>query len=378
MNVLVFLFVCIASVTANDDSNRQSRDRVTFNYGWKFRSGLTDWADPEETPPTNVDPGISPPESLPIYNDTDWESIKSLPHDALIASRPSKTACPNGCSGRSYLPRHVLWYRKTFSIPSSWQQNDSVWLEFEGSFRNTTVWLNGKLVVQSHDSGYTPFTIHLDETPDTNHTIAVFVDPDNGDEGGPGRGSGWWYEGGGLYRNAWIHRAPKKQRIQDLFVYTSDVLLETSTKALWATLHGNFTVMREDANDGQDLCADFSISNEEGNVVLQDTDIVLSDHASSHDSSDSSYSYEMKLIFPQLWSTARPYLYHVQLLLRDCDADNGVLDTVSTFHGIRTIEYTANEGFFLNQQPFKIRGFCDHNTFGVVGKLHCTAFYFFD
>ena len=29
--------------------------------------------------------------------------------------------------------------------------------------------------------------------------------------------------------------------------------------------------------------------------------------------------------------------------------------------------YDADDGFFLNEDHFKVRGFCDHNNFGVVG-----------
>ena len=43
---------------------------------------------------------------------------------------------------------------------------------------------------------------------DSAHTIAVFVDPDNGDEGARSHGSGWWYEGGGLYRSVALLRVP--------------------------------------------------------------------------------------------------------------------------------------------------------------------------
>jgi beta-galactosidase/beta-glucuronidase len=366
-----------AADTGGGDTHKRSRDRVTFNYGWKFRTGLTDWADPDETPPTNVDPGRSPPESLPDYdthNNNTWQSI-SLPHDGLIASRPSQRACPNGCSGRSYLPRHVLWYRKTFFIPKIWNE-DHVWLEFDGSFRNTTVWLDGKLVL-SHESGYTPFLISLDEfiihndnyddndnDDRKNHTIAVFVDPDNGDGGGPGRGSGWWYEGGGLYRNVWLNRARKTKRIQDVFVYTNEILLENPRKALWATLHGNLTLLL-DGESEQDLCVDLTISNDQG-FLLNDTEIMLLDIRPAQEEDTFSYQYQVKLIFPQVWSTSRPYLYHIEVFLRDCETGN-TLDSVSTYHGIRTIQYTPDRGFFLNQQPFKIRGFCDHNTFGVVG-----------
>ena len=39
-------------------------------------------------------------------------------------------------------------------------------------------------------------------------------------------------------------------------------------------------------------------------------------------------------------------------------------DSSAASHGVR---YDANEGFFLNGEHFKVRGFCDHNTFAVVG-----------
>jgi len=122
-----------------------------------------------------------------------------LPHDALIGTKPgyqNSTACPDGCSGNSFYPRHVLWYRKSFKLPSDWE-GDSAWLEFQGSFRETTVWINGEKVAY-HDSGYLPFRVRLDNVSsikygdeDTNE-IAVFVDPDNGDEGARSHGSGWY------------------------------------------------------------------------------------------------------------------------------------------------------------------------------------------
>merc|ERR1719284_1249389 len=30
-------------------------------------------------------------------------------------------------------------------------------------------------------------------------------------------------------------------------------------------------------------------------------------------------------------------------------------------------DYDANDGFFLNNEHFKVRGFCDHNNFAIVG-----------
>ena len=54
------------------------------------------------------------------------------------------------------------------------------WLDFEGSFRSTTVWING-VVSATHICGYTPFRVRLDNitavTVGGENVIAVFVDP---------------------------------------------------------------------------------------------------------------------------------------------------------------------------------------------------------
>ena len=54
------------------------------------------------------------------YEAKDWINVQ-LPHDGLIAATASQKACPGGCSGKSFIPRHVLWYRKKFVIPSDWK-----------------------------------------------------------------------------------------------------------------------------------------------------------------------------------------------------------------------------------------------------------------
>lgn len=120
-----------------------AREIASFDFGWKHRNGLTDWADPDELPPENTDPGLNPPEAARDYDTSSWVDVQ-LPHDGLIGTSPSQTACPDGCSGRSYIPRHVFWYRKTFSLPKKWEESSAIWLEFDGSFRNTTVWINGE------------------------------------------------------------------------------------------------------------------------------------------------------------------------------------------------------------------------------------------
>jgi hypothetical protein len=65
---------------------------------------------------------------------------------------PSDKACPTGCSGDSYIPRHVLWFRKQFTLPSSWNRASGRHGLGWTSFRLTTVWING-VKVAYHDCG---------------------------------------------------------------------------------------------------------------------------------------------------------------------------------------------------------------------------------
>ena len=51
----------------------------------------------------------------------------------------------------------------------------------------------------------------------------------------------------------------------------------------------------------------------------------------------------------------------------DGGGGGGALDAVAATHGFRSLRYDADAGFFLNEEHFKVRGFCDHATFAVVG-----------
>ena len=379
LRILLWSGLCCAS------SVLAGREVLPFDYGWKHRTGLTDWAEPNELPPAKTDPGLNPKEAVPEYDDSDWLDVQ-LPHDGLIVNAPSQDACPDGCSGRSYIPRHVLWYRNSFSLPKHWLEDhqsstDSgvgsvLSLEFEGSFRNTTVWLNGRRVL-NHVCGYTPFRIELKpellraSSSDSKQTIAVFVDPDNGDGGGSSRGSGWWYEGGGLYRHV---RLVKTQAVHvepnGLFVKSQFPSYFEKGRTATASLHMEASIV---TNRGSKLCYGFEVTSPDGQMVasiapqaipVADPDDTSSTAIVVHDS--------VNIQNPAMWTSAEPYLYQIDVVLIKCDDgdpqnEQNELDRVSVQHGIRKIQFDANHGFFLNDQNFKIRGFCDHDTFAVVG-----------
>ena len=136
-------------------------------------------------------PGSKPPEAQPGFDASAWEKI-STPHDSVMSDGPlgaiaNKELCSSGCSGRSYLPRRDSWYRKEFNMPADYS-GSSVWLWFEGIFRDSYIFLNGEQIFY-HDCGYTSFSVRIDNATNLakggKNVIAVFVDPNSGK-------SGWW------------------------------------------------------------------------------------------------------------------------------------------------------------------------------------------
>jgi len=355
------------------------RDVVPFDYGWKHRTGLHHAVVTPTEPPVNPDPGPRPAEASPSFDDSSWQSIQ-LPHDALIPAKPSADACPNGCSGKSFIPRAVLWYRKAFTLPAAWGDGSAVWLDFEGSFRNTQVWINGAKVA-SHSCGYTPFRIRLDNVSSVRfggnapNVIAAFVDPDNGPEGGREGGSGWWYEGGGIYRHASLVRTSYLHVEQDgLFAYSNLSWPDAShgDDGVSGVVHASAAI----ANDGAknvDACVTFTLDDPNGAPVMPPLGVSITIAAGASATATASIPAQAPVA---LWSSASPSLYTVTVAVNlgtcggpqvTCSAQRSACDEVSVSHGFRSLRYDADDGFFLNRHHFKVRGFCDHNSFAVVG-----------
>ena len=220
----------------------------------------------------------------------------------------------------------------------------------------------------NHVAGYTPFTIPLDKSfvnfgIDNPNTIAVFVDPDNGEEGGKARGSGWWYEGGGLYRNVRLVRTSNVHFINKsgLFVH-SQVRFDNSKKQpVSADLTADIAI----SNDGQqdeEVCISVEVINPD-HALLQALSYEPSTIAKGQ---NLTISLTTNILQPRLWTTRAPNLYTVKALLKACSTGKEV-DMLSAHHGFRSIRFDANEGFLLNEEHYKIRGFCDHSSFSVVG-----------
>ena len=127
-------------------------------------------------------------------DDSAWRTVH-LPHDYVVEG----TFDENLDAGHAALPTPAAWYRKTFTLPAS-DRGKAVWVDFDGAYRDSTVWLNGVLL-GNHPSGYTGFRYDLTKAAHFGgkNVLAVHVNPH--------KAEGWWYEGGGLYRHVWLNVA---------------------------------------------------------------------------------------------------------------------------------------------------------------------------
>jgi beta-galactosidase len=74
--------------------------------------------------------------------------------------------------------------------------------------------------------------------------------------------------------------------------------------------------------------------------------------------------FAIPVVNPELWSCEQPTMYTVKTVLREKGL---VIDSVVTTCGFRTIKFTANDGFFLNDKAVKLKGVCNHQDHAGVG-----------
>jgi beta-galactosidase len=77
-----------------------------------------------------------------------------------------------------------------------------------------------------------------------------------------------------------------------------------------------------------------------------------------------SFSTTVRLENPALWSVDEPNLYSAIVTVSSRSAAR---DGERIQFGVRTAEFTAAKGFFLNGKPMKIQGTCNHQDHAGVG-----------
>ncbi len=304
----------------------QHKNRVSFNSDWRFKlDSLESYHDESMT-------------------DESWTAL-DLPHDWSIEGNFSREH-PAGTGGGA-LPGGIGWYLKTFTIPSH-QKHKRIYIEFDGVYRNSEVYVNGNLVGK-RPNGYISFqyeiTRFLNYESEPNN-IVVKVDNSR-------QPNSRWYSGSGIYRNVWLTTVEPIHIAHWGTFITTPVVTEKN-----ATIHTRFTI----------------VNNKGGKKKVRVTQKIVSlsgnkDTISSHqdlEMTDPSFENDFKIQItnPALWSVGQPRLYKSIITISEGDF---VLDEYETVFGIRRFWFDADKGFFLNGKPLKILGVCNHHDLGALG-----------
>jgi beta-galactosidase len=321
---LILAALLVAGISACNQA--EPRERVSFNEGWRFSLDAGDEA------------------SQGGYDDSGWRLL-DLPHDWSIEGEFSETnpASPGGGA----LPGGIGWYRKTFRVSSS-DKEKLFYVEFDGIYRNSEVWINGKYLGK-RPYGYSSFRYEL--TPyllydDQNNIIVVKADNSQ-------QPNSRWYSGSGIYRNVWLVTT-NKIAVDHWGTFVTSPLVSRDSALLRIS-----TSVRNSTGNPATVTVASTVYSPGGNkvAIAKNGGVQLTGQVTE-------VTQEITLEDPELWSVDNPALYRV---VTEIISDGKVTDSYETVTGIRSFAFDSESGFSLNGEPLKILGVCNHHDLGCLG-----------
>ena len=320
-------------------------DTRSFDDGWLFsRYGLQADASRIEEP-ANV-------ESVE-FNDNYWKKL-NLPHDWAITG-PFRIEL-EGATGK--LPwKGIGWYRKHFMLSVA-DAAKQIFVDFDGAMANAKIWLNGKYV-GTWPYGYNSF--RMDLTPyikaGQENVLAVRLDTENWDSR--------WYPGAGIYRHVWLVKT-KQVHIDNWGTYiTTPKVSKTSATVKMDVTVDNQSKSVVNASIQTDVF-ELDRNNKPGvKVTSFNKSVVKIEPAKS-----TVITTQAIVKNPKRWDLVSPHRYVAQTTI---SVNGKVVDTYRTPFGIRTIEFTARNGFLLNGRRVEIQGACNHHDLGALGAAFNTS-----
>ena len=272
----------------------------------------------------------------PLYTNVNYPFSYDGNTYSVMADRPG------WFTYNSNMKNPVGSYRRTFTVPASWEGRD-VYVRFNGAGHGYYVWVNGEYVGYAEDS-YLPSEWKItDKLVKGDNVIAVQVYRFT--SGSFLEDQDYWRLTG-IMRDVFLWSAPKTQ-IRDYFATTT--LSTSNTKAtvkLSADIQGetlqNGTLTMK-VMDGQNVVAEKSLDvSSTGNKTLS----LIMDN-------------------PRLWSAEEPNLYDLVLTLKDGDR---VVDIRGNKLGVRQVSVLSNGALAINGKPIKFHGVDRHDFSNINGR----------
>jgi beta-galactosidase len=333
------------------------REQLLFDFGWKFTFGNGD--DPSKDlgfgfgqsdfsktgdfafSKSGFDDSAWTPVNLPH----DWAVELPFVHDDLGGRDNAMKSHGYKPLGRRYPETSVGWYRREFEVPAS-DLGRRVWVEFDGAARDVLVFVNGCFIGRN-DNSYAPFRFDLSDFLNygAKNYIVLRADASFGD--------GWFYEGAGLYRHAWL----TKTDAVHLGRWESVVRSTPSSGSAALALS---TLVENHGKQSSSAKVSWKILDAKGAVVA------TADAPEQSIPVDGSvpFTASATLPSPALWSVDEPNLYSAIVTV---ESGGKVLDAERVSFGVRTARFDPEKGFFLNDKPLKIQGTCNHQDHAGVG-----------
>ncbi len=343
-----------AAATPAASTTPTTRERLLLDFGWRFHLG-NEWGSGQNLAKSGSGMG---PASV-AFSDASWRGV-DLPHDWAVELPFDKRADGGHgfkAIGDAFPENSVAWYRRTFKLPAT-DAGRRLWLEFDGVYRDATVFVNGWFVGR-HESGYSGFRYDITDVAEVGgrNVVAVRVDATESE--------GWFYEGAGIYRHTWLVKTGQLAIAPDgVFVHGSfkNNVPDGAAKAAKLAKPAKVAMEIRLANAAAtptNATVVWTIVGPDGKSVATTRRPARVAAAATVDVTGST-----TVAAPILWSPENPRLYQ---LVTTVEVAGRVVDRVATAFGLRTFAFDAKRGFLLNDRPYVIRGTCNHQDHAGVG-----------
>jgi beta-galactosidase/beta-glucuronidase len=309
------------------------QERIIFetdpiNFGWFFAEG---------DHPEAIQPG---------FDHSAWQEV-DLPHDWAICQPFDPAGDPN--TGK--LPwQGEGWYRKLFALPAL-AKGQRLQFIFDGVMSHPTVYLNGQ-EVGSWIYGYNSFLVDATSAARFGETNLLTVHADTR------KHQSRWYPGAGIYRKV------SMRLVHPVHIPTWGVFVKTPQVSEAAAL---VQVEVELAN----LSGSPSQVEVESELVAPDGQVVTRQHRRVQLTGETGVAtFRHQVSSPARWDMEHPHRYtaHTRLFI-----DGQEIGAETTRFGIRTFDWTADDGFHLNGRRVPLNGVNEHHTHGMLGAAFFPA-----
>ncbi len=349
--VFAMTFMAIMALNAQN-----VREKIRLNEGWKFAIGNA--ADPNKDFGCGTEYFNYLTKANSIHNegpyvmkfdDSAWQEVR-VPHDWVTTLPYAKEASHSHgykTVGYKYPETSVGWYRKVIHIPEN-DYGKHIALQFDGIFRNAQVWFNG-FWMGVEPSGYATQVYDVTEYVNYGGDNLICVRADASLE------EGWFYEGAGIYRDAWIVKSsPVSVAPFGTFVYAD---LQSPYASAIINIE---TEVNNNSLTSQTCEVEQCLIDAEGKEVAKANALIITLKSKE----TQGCKQQLTLANPHLWNTTDPYLYQVKTTVK---VGGKVTDVYETTTGIRDIAFDAENGFLLNGKQVKLKGVNLHQDHAGVG-----------